>query len=81
MILTFLRYIEISAGKRKRGRDRSMEWGENHSQRSNKNHPGPRGHFHGIRVQHSHSSQNSSEYSMDCQYSDESNMQVIQFCS
>ncbi|KAG0728066.1 G patch domain-containing protein 2-like [Chionoecetes opilio] len=73
------RYSAVSAGKRKRGRERSVEWcgshhlshGKRHG--SSTSHSHSHSHFHGIRVHRS--SQPSAENNMDYDYSDEANME------
>ena len=63
------KFVEVSVGKRKRGRDRSSEWGDNpknNRHRSNQ--------FNALRLQNSQVAQRSCDYSMDCHYSDESNI-------
>ncbi|KAK8736328.1 hypothetical protein OTU49_004941 [Cherax quadricarinatus] len=68
------RYMAISAGKRKRGRERSVEWcGGQHASHS-KRHGSSSSHFHNLRVHH-RASQASTEDSMEFEYSDEANME------
>ncbi|XP_068223763.1 G patch domain-containing protein 2-like isoform X6 [Palaemon carinicauda] len=63
------RYLAVSAGKRKRGRERSVEWcGQ---QLAGKRH-GTSSHFHSLRAHHT--SQASTVDSMEYEYSDEDDM-------
>ena len=74
MSFSSLRYLAVSAGKRKRGRERSVEWcGSNHLSHS-KRHGSSASHFHNLRMHRS--SQPTTENNMDYDYSDEANMYV-----
>ncbi|XP_042206345.1 G patch domain-containing protein 2-like isoform X3 [Homarus americanus] len=67
------RYLAISAGKRKRGRERSVEWcGGQHVSHS-KRHGSSSSHFHNLRVHRA--SQPSTEDSMEYDHSDDANME------
>ncbi|XP_069168269.1 G patch domain-containing protein 2-like isoform X2 [Procambarus clarkii] len=68
------RYMAVSAGKRKRGRERSVEWcGGQHVSHS-KRHGSSSSHFHNLRVHH-RPSQASTEDSMEFDCSDDANME------
>lgn len=68
------RYLAVSAGKRKRGRERTVEWCGSHHLSHSKRHGSSTSHFHSLRMHRS--SQASAEDSMDYDYSDDANMYV-----
>ncbi|XP_050733912.1 G patch domain-containing protein 2-like isoform X1 [Eriocheir sinensis] len=67
------RYLAVSAGKRKRGRERTVEWCGSHHLSHSKRHGSSTSHFHSLRMHRS--SQASAEDSMDYDYSDDANME------
>ncbi|XP_063867626.1 G patch domain-containing protein 2-like isoform X10 [Scylla paramamosain] len=67
------RYLAVSAGKRKRGRERSVEWCSSNHLSHSKRHGSSTSHFHSLRMHRS--SQPTTENNMDYDYSDEANME------
>ncbi|XP_045127840.1 G patch domain-containing protein 2-like isoform X6 [Portunus trituberculatus] len=67
------RYLAVSAGKRKRGRERSVEWCSSNHLSHSKRHGSSTSHFHSLRMHRS--SQPGTENNMDYDYSDEANME------
>ncbi|XP_071553009.1 G patch domain-containing protein 2-like isoform X1 [Panulirus ornatus] len=67
------RYLAISAGKRKRGKERSVEWCAGQHMSNSKRHGSSSSHFHSLRVHRT--SQASTEDSMEFDYSDDANME------
>ncbi|XP_069988004.1 G patch domain-containing protein 2-like isoform X2 [Penaeus vannamei] len=68
------RYLAISAGKRKRGRERSVEWCAGQQVSGGRRHGSSSSHYHSLRV-HRTSTQTSNEDSMEYDYSDDANME------